>query len=87
MKTAKSLRHAPQEPQSALLRRGQPANDASATTLLRLPELLKRIGIGKSKLYDMVAKNEFPQPVKIGRASVWRSDEIEATIRRLSAVR
>jgi predicted DNA-binding transcriptional regulator AlpA len=72
---------------SVLPPRGPSANDASATTLVRLPAVLERLSIGRSKLYAMIAAKEFPAPVKLGRASAWRSDEVDAAIQRLSTSR
>lgn len=39
--------------------------------LLRLPEILKLTGLGKTKIYDLIKKGEFLRPKKIDRASVW----------------
>lgn len=44
--------------------------------LIRLPELTDRLGIGKTKLYDMVKNGQFPKPVKLGNVSVWSSDSV-----------
>lgn len=46
-------------------------------TILRLPEVLARTGLGKSTLYAMVAANEFPPPVQLAaRRTGWRSDAV-----------
>lgn len=47
------------------------------TRLVRLPEVLRRTGLGKTKIYDMVKKGEFPQPRKAGRATLWTSASID----------
>ena len=52
--------------------------------LMRLPELTSTLGIGKTKLYAMIASNQFPAPTKIGKVSVWSSIEIEAWMKRLA---
>jgi len=46
--------------------------------LLRLPELLAMVGIGKTALYQRVKNGTFPAPIKIGggRASGWIQAEI-----------
>lgn len=50
-------------------------------TLLRLPAVMARIGYGRSKVYDMIGKGEFPQPIKMGARTVaWPSDQIDAWI-------
>lgn len=47
------------------------ASTTEIVRFLRLPDVLDRIGMKKSKLYDMVKKGEFPAPLKIGDTSVW----------------
>jgi len=53
-------------------------------SFLRLPDVLARIPISRSRWYDGVKKGEFPAPVKISaNISAWRSEDIEALIARL----
>ena len=54
---------------------------------MRLPAVLLRLAIGRTKLYEMIASQQLPQPVKLGRASAWRTDELDAAITRLSDAR
>lgn len=50
-------------------------------TLLRLPAVMARIGYGRSKVYDMIGKGEFPSPIKMGARTVaWPSDQIDEWI-------
>ena len=52
-----------------------------STTLLRLPQVLERVGLGKSSVYAMIHRKEFPAPIKIGdRISAWDSSAIDAWI-------
>jgi prophage regulatory protein len=47
------------------------------TRFLRLPEVLKRIALSKSQLYNLISIGEFPAQVKLGaRASAWLESEI-----------
>jgi prophage regulatory protein len=47
--------------------------------LLRLPEVARRTGLGKSSIWVMVAEGTFPQPVRFGaRCTRWVESEIEA---------
>lgn len=52
--------------------------------LIRLPEALKKTGLTRTRAYVLIAKNEFPQPVKIGgpggRAIAFSDAEIDAWI-------
>ncbi len=41
------------------------------------------IPIGKSKWWEGVKKGEFPQPKKIGGATVWSAADIRALIERI----
>lgn len=50
-------------------------------TLLRMSEVCRRVGLGKSTVYRRIAEGEFPKGVDLGGGVVgWRSDEIEAWI-------
>ena len=47
--------------------------------LLRLPEVLTRVGLSRSEVYRRITDGTFPRPVKLGeRASAWPEQEIEA---------
>ena len=47
--------------------------------ILRRPEVEARCGIGRSTLYDWMARGEFPQPVKLGARLVgWKESTISA---------
>jgi prophage regulatory protein len=47
--------------------------------LLRLPEVARRTGLGKSSIWVKVAEGTFPQPVRFGaRCTRWIESEIEA---------
>jgi len=46
--------------------------------LLRLPDVLRRVGWGRSTLYMRVKSGEFPQPIALGpRARAWISSEVD----------
>ncbi len=48
---------------------------------MRLTEVIKDTGLGRSSIYKRIAEGEFPKPVPLGgRAVGWVSDEIEAWI-------
>ena len=50
-------------------------------TLIRLPHLLKRVPLSRSRIYEMMSLGEFPKPIKLGkRAVAWRSDDIDLWI-------
>jgi prophage regulatory protein len=36
--------------------------------LIRLPEALQKTGLSRTRAYVLIAKNDFPQPVKLGGA-------------------
>lgn len=49
--------------------------------LLKRPEVLQRVPISSSTLYEMVASGEFPKPIKIGKQAVaWRESDVEQWI-------
>ncbi len=48
------------------------------TTFLKLPEVLARTGLSRSKLYEHLDAGQFPKPCKIGeRINAWSDAEIE----------
>jgi len=51
----------------------------SITTFYRANQVCDRLNIGRSTLYQWIARGEFPAPIKLGRrASAWSLSEIEA---------
>lgn len=47
-------------------------------TLLRLPAVLAKVGLGRSAVYQRINRGEFPSPIKLGvRAIAWPSVEID----------
>ena len=45
---------------------------------LRMKSLTEKTGLSRSSIYAMVARGEFPQPIRLGaRASAWNADEVE----------
>ncbi len=54
----------------------------AALTLLRIPEVQARLGIKRSKVYDLVASGEL-RIVKIGRAACVPAADVDAYITRL----
>jgi prophage regulatory protein len=57
------------------------------TKLIRLPQVLARVPLKTTALYAKIKAKEFPDPVKVGRTSMWLDDEITAWIEKLSAAR
>jgi prophage regulatory protein len=52
-----------------------------ALRLIRLKEVLKRVSIGKSKIYADIEKGQFPKPIRLGpNAVAWLEDDIESWI-------
>ena len=52
----------------------------SVPRIERLPAVLARVGLSRSYVYAAVARGDFPQPLKIGRATGWDSRAIDAWI-------
>lgn len=50
-------------------------------TLLRLPMVMHMTGLGRSTIYRMIAKKQFPVPVRLAeRAVAWRQADLAAWI-------
>lgn len=49
--------------------------------LLRLPAVIRKVGLRKTAIYEKMRRAEFPKFVAIGRrARAWRASEIEKWI-------
>lgn len=43
---------------------------------MRVKEVMRIIGFGKTKLYELINSGRFPKPVKVGSSSVWPESEV-----------
>ena len=51
--------------------------EQSQLTLVRLDEVIRRTGLGRSAIYAQIKEGKFPAPIKLGeRASGWIEAEI-----------
>jgi prophage regulatory protein len=49
--------------------------------LLRLPDVMERVGLSRSAIYAAMAEGEFPRPVRLTkRAVAWPASAIDAWI-------
>lgn len=46
-------------------------------SLLPLPAVKARVGMGKTKIYEAIKSGAFPSCIKNGRTSVWIESEID----------
>jgi prophage regulatory protein len=45
--------------------------------LYRLPEVIERVGLSRSTIYEYISRGDFPAPIKIGkRAVAWNEASI-----------
>lgn len=58
-----------------------PNTEPAQLRLCRLPATLDRVGLGRTAWLDLVREGKAPKPVKIGRATAWVSEEIDAWLR------
>jgi prophage regulatory protein len=57
------------------------AQRSRAPTLLRLPEVCRRVGLTRSVIYRYIQGGQFPPPVRVGpRCSGWPDTEVDAWI-------
>jgi prophage regulatory protein len=52
-------------------------NNRPLDRLIKIEEVMLQIGMGRTKLYDMIQLEEFPAPVKLGRYSRWSQLEVQ----------
>jgi prophage regulatory protein len=44
--------------------------------LYKIKELVELLKISRATIYRKVSENEFPKPIKIGRGTFWRKEDI-----------
>lgn len=50
--------------------------------ILRVPDVTETINVSRSTLYEMMARNEFPRPIKLSARIVgWRESVIDQWIK------
>jgi len=50
--------------------------------ILRLPEVMRTVGLKHSSIYKLVSLKQFPQPIRLSpRAVGWRASDVEAWIK------
>lgn len=52
----------------------------SKTALVTLGWLLRQVHLSRSQIYALIARGEFPRPLKFGRSARWHLGEFEAWI-------
>lgn len=65
--------------------RESPKDYLPATGLVRLPTILNIIPVGKTTWFKGMKSGRFPKPVKIGRMSAWRVEDIRELIEKLTS--
>ena len=56
--------------------------------IIRLPQVMTRVGLKKSAIYKMIANGEFPKQVKLGtHASGWLDSDVQKWILKRAAGR
>jgi prophage regulatory protein len=56
--------------------------EAAPLRLLRLPDVIARVGIKRTAIFDAIKAGTFPAQIRLGkRCSCWSSAEIEIWVR------
>lgn len=59
----------------------QLAEPHRVTRLIRLPEVMNRVGLGRSTIYRWMSEGRFPKPVQLGgHAVAWVETEVDAWV-------
>lgn len=59
---------------------GLPDNNPRAAVDIHEMELL--LGVSRAMVYKLIAKNEIPKPLKLGKKSVWLKSAVMDALRR-----
>lgn len=55
--------------------------------LIPLPAVIARVSLQRTAIYKLIKRQKFPAPVKVGGASRWVEDEVDAFITAAAAAR
>lgn len=61
--------------------------DQPIDILIKLPEVCRQAGLGKSAIYELIAAGCFPQTIKLGRFSRWSQKEVQEWVEEQKAAR
>lgn len=61
--------------------------DTKNDRLLRLPQVLERVGLSRPTLYRRIEAGEFPKQIKLGTSSAWPESEVSAYVEKAKASR
>jgi len=65
----------------------QPPEATPPTRLLRLPEVIARVGLRRSAIYQRMSEGRFPRSRSLGpKCAVWVEAEIDEWIRAVSQI-
>lgn len=63
------------------------SSEARYETLLRLPEVIKRVGLSGPSIYRRIRAKQFPAPVSLGgQAVAWPESEVSAWVSQQIAI-
>ena len=62
--------------------RSKTSHPSFPPALLAFEPLSHYVSFGRSRIYQLIAAGEFPQPIKVGKSSRWVKAEIDAWIRK-----
>lgn len=69
------------------MRPPQPADTLPPARLLRLPEVIARVGLRRSAIYQRMSEGRFPRSRSLGpKCAVWVEAEIDEWIREVSRI-
>ena len=60
--------------------RSKTSHPSFPPALIAFEPLSHYVGFGRSRIYQLIAAGEFPQPIKVGKSSRWVKAEIDAWI-------
>lgn len=62
----------------ALAGRSSPGPKVNAGRFVRLPEVIRRVGLSKTEIYRRMKAGSFPAQLRIShRVAVWNSDQVD----------
>lgn len=47
------------------------AQSVKTIKFLKLPDVLDRVGVSRTTVYDLIKAGKFPEPLRVGRSTLW----------------
>ncbi len=65
------------------MKRTYPPFPEDPDALVRVQQILSVLPVGRTTLFFMIKRGDFPPPLKLGRTCLWRASEVKKILQNL----